>query len=322
MIVSDSIRMQGLPKAVMMLIFVYAFSAGAAGQQDYPLRKVPQLTRLVDYEASWSPDSRRIVLISNRHGGMKVHVMNADSADEGSDMQQISTGPDEDDSPSWSPDGKRIVFVRIHAGQSLIFVMNSDGSAVQQLTTGAGQNIHPVWTPDSSRILFNTTHFAAEQPTDDPGDANRVIGQKGDDSMDLATMRADGSDLRRLTKGGGYTYASYSPDGRWIVHRHQEGKTSTISVMTAEGKDDRNLSGASTLDGWPAWSSDGKRVVFSRNVEGRFQLFVMNRDGTDVRQLTDAPGEFTNARWSPNGLKILCGRRLGGVSLVLFDAPK
>jgi Tol biopolymer transport system component len=63
-------------------------------------------------------------------------------------------------------------------------------------------------------------------------------------------------------------------------------------------------------------------VVFSRNVEGRFQLFVMNRDGTEVRQLTDAPGEFTNARWSPNGLKILCGRRLGGVSLVLFDAPK
>jgi len=135
-------------------------------------------------------------------------------------------------------------------------------------------------------------------------------------------MRADGSDLRRLTKGGGYTYASYSPDGRSIVHRHQEGKASTVSVMTAEGKEDRNLSGASTLDGWPAWSSDGKRVVFSRNVEGRFQLFVMNRDGTDVRQLTDALGEFTNARWSPDGLKILCGRRLGGVSLVLFDAPK
>jgi hypothetical protein len=37
--------------------------------------------------------------------------------------------------------------------------------------------------------------------------------------------------------------------------------------------------------------------------------------------LTDAPGEFVNPRWSPDGKKILCGRRLGGNSLVIFDAP-
>lgn len=37
--------------------------------QDFPLKKIKPFTTLVDYEASWSPDSKKIVLISSRHGG-------------------------------------------------------------------------------------------------------------------------------------------------------------------------------------------------------------------------------------------------------------
>jgi TolB protein len=91
--------------------------------------------------------------------------------------------------------------------------------------------------------------------------------------------------------------------------------------MNADGSSDHNLSGAEAFDGWPAWSPDGKRIVFSRHGEHGFQIFVMNQNGSGVRQLTDAAGEFTNPRWSPDGKKILCGRRLGGINLVVFDAP-
>ena len=134
-------------------------------------------------------------------------------------------------------------------------------------------------------------------------------------------MRPDGSDLRRLTKGGGYTYASYSPDGRWIVHRRAQGNSSKIFVMRADGAEDRDVSGMSTVDGWPSWSHDGKRIVFSRRVGERFQLFVMDREGGNARQITDAAGEYTNPRWSPDGSKILCSRRLGTVNVVLLPAP-
>ena len=146
--------------------------------------------------------------------------------------------------------------------------------------------------------------------------------QQIDKKMDLATIRADGSDLKRITSGGRYTYASFSPDGRSILHRGINGAMSQIFVMKADGSDDHNISGEGNIDGWPAWSSDGKRVVFSRRVNERFQLFVMNRDGSDARQLTDAAGEFVNPRWSPDGTKILCSRRLGDMNLVIIPAPK
>jgi Tol biopolymer transport system component len=105
------------------------------------------------------------------------------------------------------------------------------------------------------------------------------------------------------------------------LHRRVQGELSQIFLMNADGSNDRNLSGESTLDGWPAWSSDGKRVVFSRRVKEAFQLFIMNRDGSGARQLTDAIGEYTNPRWSPDGTRILCSRRLGDISLILFPAP-
>jgi TolB protein len=313
--------MHKIPKFVAVAFLLYAVSV-LATVQDFPLKRVPQLTYVVDYEASWSPDGRQIVLISNRHGGMKVHILDASSEGSGSDMRQITSGPNEDDSPAWSPDGRQIAFVSVQGGVSDIFVTNVDGSNVRQVTRRLGQNIHPMWSPDSSRILFNTTYFAEQVENEDKSsDEKRIIGEKRDDSIDLATIRPDGSDLQRITRGGGYTYASFAPDGMSILHRRQQGEVSQIFLMNADSSGDHNLSGASSTDGWPSWSPDGKRIVFSRHGEKGFQIFVMNRDGSDIRQLTDAAGEFTNPRWSPDGKKILSGRRLGGISLAIFDAP-
>jgi TolB protein len=308
---------------VALSIFASAIIASAPAD-DFPIKKFSPFTWVVDYEASWSPDSRQIVLISSRHGGMKVHVMNADSTSHGGDMRQLTFGSDEDDSPAWSPDGKKIVFVSIRAGVSQIFVMNADGTNVRQLTNGNAENIHPTWAADSQRILFNTTKFVGATAADGrevPSD-NKVIGEQIDKKMDLATVRVDGTDLKRLTNGGGYTYASFSPDESSILHRRIDGAKSQIFVMNADATNDHNISGESTLDGWPAWSNDGKRVVFSRRVNDRFQLFVMNRDGSVVMQLTDAAGEFVNPRWSPDGTKIVCARRLGDMNVVIFPAPK
>jgi TolB protein len=298
-------------------------TVAVARADDFPIKKFRSQTWVVDFEPCWSPDGNKIALISSRHGGMHVHVFTPSDGNNGSEMQQLTSGAGEDDAPAWSPDGKRIAFISLRDGVSQLFVMNADGSDVRQLTKGKAENIHPEWSPDSERILFNTTFFtgaSAADGRDVPSD-NKVIGEQIDKKMDLVTIRPDGSDLKRITSGGGYTYASFSPDGREIVHRRIDGAKSQIFVMKADGSDDHNISGDNTLDGWPAWSNDGRRVVFSRRINDRFQLFVMNRDGSGAIQLTDAQGEFVNPRWSPDGKKILCSRRLGDMNLILFSAP-
>ena len=311
-------------RAFLAALVIFCADPVLACANDFPLKQIKTLTWVVDYEPFWSPDGRQLVLVSSRHGGMKLHVMNADSVSNGSDMRQLTFGKDEDDSPAWSPDGKKITFVSIREGVSQIIVMNADGSDPRQLTKGNSENIHPSWSPDSERILFNTTNFAGATATDgrDVASDNKVIGEQIDKKMDLATIRPDGTDLTRITTGGGYTYASFSPDGMSILHRRIDGPKSQLFIMNADGSGDHNISGGNTLDGWPAWSNDGRRVIFSRRVNERFQLFVMNRDGTGVIQLTDAPGEFVNPRWSPDGTKIMCSRRLGDMNVVIFPAPK
>jgi Tol biopolymer transport system component len=291
---------------------------------DFPIKKFASFTWVVDYEPFWSPDGKRIVLVSSRHGGMKLHVISTDSSSHGSDMRQLTFGNDEDDTPAWSPDGKQIAFISVRNDVSQLCVINADGSNARQLTHGKAENIHPTWSPDSQRILFNTTQFVAVTAADgrDVASDNKVIGEQIDKRMDLATIRPDGTNLGRITTGGGYTYASFSPDGKSILHRRVDGAKSQIWIMNADGSGDHNISGEGTLDGWPAWSNDGGRVVFSRRVNDRFQLFVMNRDGTSLMQLTDAAGEFVNPRWSPDGAKIMCARRLGDMNIIIFPAPK
>lgn len=114
---------------------------------------------------------------------------------------------------------------------------------------------------------LNTTHFAQAIESTNPGPKeNRVVGERTDDFMDLATIRPDGTDLRRVTRGGGYTYESFWPGDRFILYRRQRGELSQVFLMKSDGSEDHNLSGAFIADGRPSWSPDGQKILFSRRL--------------------------------------------------------
>lgn len=89
--------------------------------------------------------------------------------------------------PVWSPDGRTIAFPRQDAppdqGIPQLWLVRPDGSGLSQLTHLPGGAAGPSWSPSGRRLAFET----------DVGSQNlRNIG----------TIRADGSRMRVLTRGG------------------------------------------------------------------------------------------------------------------------
>ena len=87
-------------------------------------------------------------------------------------------------SPRFSPDGKSIAFdSRQEQGQLDIFVMPADGGPPRNLTNHPATDSVPTWSHDGRFIYFNSNRNGSSQ---------------------VWKMRADGSEPRPITRGGGF----------------------------------------------------------------------------------------------------------------------
>jgi len=135
-------------------------------------------------------------------------------------------------------------------------------------------------------------------------------------TTDIYTVRADGSELHRLTGGTGRKFdPALSPDGRRIVFRFQRGddRTAEIYLMNVDGSQLRNLTRNQAMDYAPSWSPDGKRIVFASDRGGFFpHIYVMNADGSGPRRVGRSTGEYP--LWSSDGKRIAFGVLMGSSS--------
>jgi TolB protein len=102
----------------------------------------------------WSPDGKRITLVSNRDANGELNdeiwVMNAD----GSDPVDLTNSPAYDRDPTWSPDATRIAFFTGPEGSPDLEVMNADGSDPRTLVPSVEDGGEPSWSPDGREIAF------------------------------------------------------------------------------------------------------------------------------------------------------------------------
>jgi Tol biopolymer transport system component len=202
----------------------------------------------------WSPDGGRIAfqLESPTGDSSDIVIMDAD----GSNIQDLTPNGYEG-SPSFTPEGQQLVY-ECDCHPQGIFIMDVDGTDRHRVTTHAfpyQPDTDPNLSPDGETVTFvrhkESGVLQSLHAVDiDGSDSNkrqlvpykREVAIKHDWAPDgqqivitinadyphgrspnIATIRPNGSHLRRLTsyKGGkrGAFVGSYSPDGLWIVFR-------------------------------------------------------------------------------------------------------
>jgi dipeptidyl aminopeptidase/acylaminoacyl peptidase len=188
---------------------------------------------------------------------------------------------------------QRLAYSAPYNGQWSIFLVGADGTGAERIPADLpGDAFHPAWAPDGQRLAFEVT-------TNVPSD--------GGVETAIYVMRADGSDLTRLTDAAGWNYQpAWSPDGMQIayVHTDGEGGNDDIWVMDANGSNPVRLTVDQAFDLNPTWSPDGSRIAFQSNRDGNNEIYAMNSDGTGETRLTDDPGFDGHPTWSPDGSTI------------------
>jgi Tol biopolymer transport system component len=173
-----------------------------------------------------------------------------------------------------------------------------------QLTDG-GENAEAYFSADGKYITFQSTRDG------------RACDQQ-------YVMRADGSELTKVSRGGKTTCGWFLPGSKRLFFgatHHADTACPVkpdpsagyvwgidpydIYTTDIDGKNMKRLTNYGVYTAEGVLSPDGKRIVFTSLKDGDLDIYTMNVDGTDVKRLTTTPGYDGGPWWSPDGTKIV-----------------
>ena len=189
-----------------------------------------------------------------------------------------------------------------------IFESDLNGKKVKRLTKEKGYDAEGSYSPDGKWIAFASNR---SQFTDKLTDEEKKIQEKDPSyTMEIYLMKADGSQVKRLTHVGGYDGGPFfSADGSKITWRRftPDGHRAEIYSMNTDGSNVKQLTNLNAMSWAPFFHPSGKYIVFASSVLGfaNFELFIVDAEGLGKPvRITFDEGFDGLASFSPDGQKI------------------
>ncbi|MDJ0839176.1 MAG: M28 family peptidase [Acidobacteriota bacterium] len=175
----------------------------------------------------------------------------------------------------------------------------------KRLTTERGYDAEASYSPDGQWIAFSSNRHAYTQKMS-KRDAETFKIDKSF-MLDIYIMRADGSDVRRLTDVKGYDGGPFfNAAGDRICWRRfsEDGATAEIYSMNIDGSDQRQLTRIGAMSWAPYFHPSGDYLIFATNKHGfgNFELYLVDAAGKkEPVRVTDTEGFDGLPVFSPDG---------------------
>lgn len=177
-----------------------------------------------------------------------------------------------------------LLFQRRHGDAADIYALDIARGRLRHLTSTPEHEFSPAWSPDRTRIAF----------------ARNLGGSE----YDVFVMKADGTDVARLTRSPGPDERpAWLPDGRLAFQSVRDGTGSTYVLDPARRvrPAKRILARTSSAE----WSPNGKVIAFSAPIEYGFDIWLTDAHARGRWNLTSTLHEDAyRPRWSPDGTRI------------------
>jgi TolB protein len=242
--------------------------------------------------------STEIAFVSDRSGNKEIYVMEAD----GSAARKATANRSINNFPNWSPDGQAIVYTSYRQGNKPLLFLSSRGA------------LRP------GRLLASDGRSQYRGVFDPIGERLAVV-LSNDGASEIASVRTDGKDLRRLTRSGSIEVSpSWSPDGRRIVFVSDRTGAPQLYLMGAGGGDAQRLTFNGAYNTNPAWSPDGLWIAYETRVDGQFDIWLIDPEGkVNVPLVTNERSDEAPS-WAPNSRHLVfSSTRRGRADLYMID---
>ena len=202
---------------------------------------VPFLPELPATSLTFSKDGEWVAYTSDVDG--QLWRAKAD----GSNRQQLTSGPSIVTEPSWSPDGKRIAFVAGLRGMEKwkVYVVPAEGGPAIELLSESLSEFDPTWSPDGKRLAFARL----------PGGLLGSGSQPAIFTVDLETR-----ELSKIPGSDGLFSPRWSSGGQLAALTAESNRVYHLVLYDATKGSWREV--VDSKVGFPRWSRDEKHIYF------------------------------------------------------------